>query len=431
MTIHALDRIAMRTPGLDPKAALASIQSAHRSGRLQIVAESLDPSRHVYHWTAPNGTSLFPVVADDGAVITVMTGGMEVTTPTGRMILTAPEAAIDPVVASKKSLAPGVYPNIPDDQYHADDLGDRPSLSNSLAKQLLRSPLHAWTAHPKLNPDWEPTEKKTFDIGRAAHRAVLGKGGDYVAIPESILASNGAASTKEAKAFIEAAREAGQTPLKAEEVDLVEAMAAHLHFRLAQMGIVLDPARSELTALAEIDDVLCRCRVDNAPDHPVMIPGVGPRKVMIDFKTIEDAGPEACRRAVENYGYDFQGEHYRQTWRAACGEDRAMIFVFQEKSAPFEVGCVYLLNERHHSEDFGEDAGEKVAAARALWGECLRSNHWPGYPNGIITIGARSFFRQSWQDKATILTQTSKPTRDALEAWRMAQLPEPRKMAGE
>jgi len=321
------------------------------------------------------------------------------------------------------ALSPGIYADIPDTRYHADNLGNQPSLSNSIAKELLRSPLHAWTAHPKLNPEWEPTERKTFDIGRAAHRAVLGKGGDYVAIPESILASNGAASTKEAKAFIEDARESGLTPLKEAEVDLVQTMAAHLHFRLGQMGITLDPAHSEITALAEIDGALCRCRVDNAPDAPVMIPGIGPRKVMIDFKTIEDAGPEACRRAVENYGYDFQWEHYCQTWRAASGEGRDMIFVFQEKSAPFEVGCVYLLNEPGHSGDFGEDASQKVAAARALWNECLSRNEWPGYPSGIITIGARSFFRQAWQDKAAILTQTSKPTREALDAWHRAQAP--------
>ena len=353
--------------------------------------------------------------------------------PEQRAMRGHPAVVIDLVndLPSTEPLAAGIYPDIPEARYHADDLGDRPSLSNSLAKQLLRSPLHAWTAHPKLNPDWEPTEKKTFDIGRAAHRAVLGKGGDYVAIPENILASNGAASTKEAKAFIAEARENGQTPLKVDEVVMVEAMADHLHRRLAQMGITLDPARSEYTALAEIEGALCRCRVDNAPDEMVMIPGVGPRKVMIDFKTIEDAGPDACRKAVESYGYDFQSEHYRQTWKAACGEDRAMIFVFQEKSAPFEVGCVYLLNEPGHSADYGEDSAQKVAAARALWNECLTTHVWPGYPNGIIVLGARSFHRQAWQDKAAILTQTSKPTREAIEAWHRAQAPANHRIAGE
>ena len=329
------------------------------------------------------------------------------------------------------TLQPGIYADILDTQYHADELGDRPSLSNSIAKLLLRSPLHAWTAHPKLNPNWEPVEKKTFDIGRAAHRAVLGRGGDYVAIPESLLASNGAASTKAAKDFIEDARASGLTPLKQAEVDQVDTMAIKLRMRLEEYGITLDPDMSEMTALAEIDGVLCRCRVDNAPAKTVNIPGIGPRKVMIDFKTCEDASPEAVRRAVENYGYDFQDRHYAETWNAASGEDRVMIFVFQEKQPPMEVGVACLLMEAGHSADWSADAAEKVAVARAIWGDCLKTNQWPGYPDGIVTIGARPFYRQAWADRADFIAQTNKPSRAALHAARAAQAPETNRLAGE
>ncbi|WHZ35726.1 PD-(D/E)XK nuclease-like domain-containing protein [Sagittula sp. MA-2] len=321
-------------------------------------------------------------------------------------------------------LAPGVHADIPDSRYHADTLAEAPSLSNSIAKELLRSPLHAWTKHPRLNPDWEPDDRKTFDIGRAAHSAVLGRGAEYVAIPEKLLSSNGAASTKAAKEWIEEARDAGKTPLKAAEVDQVNRMAEKLRLRLAEYGITLDPARSEMTAIAEIDGVTCRCRVDNAPVKPMRIPGVPmPRLVMIDFKTCEDASPEAFRRAVENYGYDFQNAFYREVWEEASGEARDMLFVFQEKAAPQEVCVVHLLNEPGHSGDFGEDARAKTAAARALWAECLSRNEWPGYPNGIVTLTARPFFRQAWQDKATILSETSKPTAAALRAAYRGQAP--------
>ncbi|MDD7972483.1 PD-(D/E)XK nuclease-like domain-containing protein [Roseinatronobacter alkalisoli] len=327
-------------------------------------------------------------------------------------------------------LAPGIYADIPDTDYHADTLTAQPALSNSIAKLLLRSPLHAWTAHPRLNPHFERKDSKVFDLGRAAHRAALGKGSDYAAIPEDYLSSNGAASTKLAKDFIATSREQGLTPLKSEEVDQIGAMAEKLRARLAEYGITLDPARSEMTAIAEIDGVPCKCRVDNAPAAAMRIPGIPmPRKVLIDLKTIEDASPDAARRAVENYGYDFQGAFYPEVWKAACGEDRDMIFAFIEKLPPHEVAVVHLLNEPGHSGDWFEDARAKTAAARALWKECSTTNRWPGYPNGIITLEARPFFRQSWQDRAAMLCQTSKPTAAALRAAYAAQAPH--RIAGE
>lgn len=294
-------------------------------------------------------------------------------------------------------LTPGVHV-IPEADYHADP-APQPSLSSTLARLILdRSPLHAWTASPRLNPMWEPTNSETFDIGRAAHRAVLGKGGDYVAYPEDIIGANGAASTKAAKEWAEEQRAAGRTPLKAAQVDAVGAMAGATRSHLAACGITLDPERSELSAFAEIDGTWCRARVDNAPDRPVMLPGIGARKVLIDFKTCEVATPEACRRSVEGYGYDTQKQHYSETWAAATGEERAFLFVFTEKTPPFGTCILWLLDEPGHSADWLEDARSKVATARATWRDCLARDFWPGYPQLIVQVGASPFHRQKWQD---------------------------------
>lgn len=258
------------------------------------------------------------------------------------------------------------------EEYHSDP-APRASLSSTLGKLLLtKSPRHAWHASPRLNPAWEPKDSKTFDIGRAAHRAVLGRGDDYVAIPDEVLASNGAASTAAAKAFIAAQREAGRTPLKADEVDQVEAMAAIAHARLSEHGITLDPARSELAAVAEIDGIYCRAMFDNVDADP--------RGPIYDFKTCEDASPQACLRAVLNYGYDFQAEHYRAVWKGATGEDRPFVFIFQEKPAPHEVTLIRL------SGSFQEMAQRRAVRARTLWGDCLRANNWPGYPVGFHEV---------------------------------------------
>jgi hypothetical protein len=318
------------------------------------------------------------------------------------------------VIHSRPILAAGVY-DLPAEQYHADPC-PVPSLSSSLARLLLaQSPLHAWTAHPRLNPEWEPTERKTFDIGRAAHRAVLGKGGDYMAIPESRLASNGAASTKEAKAFIEAARANGLTPLKAAEVDQIGRMADAVQRQIAAMGIKLDPARSELTALAEIDGIWCRAMIDNAPANPSL--------PLYDIKTTTDASPEAMAKTVATYGYDVQAAHYLAVWKAATGEDRKFRIIFVEKEPPFGVSVAELYRKPGDEADWFDNADALARDARRIWGECLQSGKWPCYPARVAVIGAPGWHLTKMENRSA-RAGASNPTADALaraQAWQAPQ----------
>ena len=297
-------------------------------------------------------------------------------------------------------LAPGVH-RIEPAMYHADLLRVvEVTLSSSLARLIVnRSPLHAWTGHPRLNPDYVSDERKTFDIGRAAHRAVLGAGGDYAAYPPEVLASNGAASTKDAKAWAEEQRANGVTPLKADEVDQIGAMAHAVRRKLTAMGISFDPTRSELTALGRVDGVWCRAMLDNAPEDP--------RQPLYDLKSTEDASPEAVIRAVVNYSYEVQAAHYLATWKAATGEDRRFRFVFVEKSPPYEVAVVELYaapvgaspDGPEMAADWMLTAHSKAAEARRLWGECLAADRWPGYPAEIAQIGAPGWYAQKWADR--------------------------------
>jgi hypothetical protein len=216
-------------------------------------------------------------------------------------------------VAFIQAAGSGLKSRIPSAEYHADPAPDA-SLSATLGKIVLaKTPLHAWYASPRLNPNWEPTVKKTFDLGRAAHRATLGFGDDYVSVPTELLAKNGAVSTTVAKEFVAQAREAGRTPLTADEVKQIEAMRIVAHARLAERGIVLNPDRSELSAVVQIDGVWCRAMFDNVDERAA--------GSIYDFKTCEDASPEACLRAITNYGYDVQEGHYRAVWKAVTGED--------------------------------------------------------------------------------------------------------------
>ncbi|KAJ03290.1 PD-(D/E)XK nuclease-like domain-containing protein [Sulfitobacter mediterraneus] len=314
------------------------------------------------------------------------------------------------------TLAPGIYRDLSDADYHADPC-DHPSLSSTLARTLLnQSPLHAWTAHPKLNPDFEPVIKKTFDIGTAAHSSILGRGGDYRAVPENLLGSNGAASTKAAKEWIAEARAAGITPLKAAEVDQIGEMTDIAMKRLADHGVTLDPEHSETVVIAEINGVPCRAMVDNAPPDP--------DQPLYDFKTCENAAPDACLRAVMKYGYDVQARHYLDCWKAVTGEDRVFRFIFQEKSAPYEVCVVELLSDTLMM------ASKKTARAREIWGNCIRTNYWPGYPDGVVSLDLPEFFHGKWLERESAdADHKQRYGRDVLDA--VGRWQAPAAMAGE
>lgn len=314
-------------------------------------------------------------------------------------------------VSHQFPLSPGTY-DLPSEVYHADQMCAVPTLSSSLARLMLtRSPRHAWHASPRLNPDHQSDDRKTFDIGRAAHRAVLGKGEAYVAIPDELLSDDGGIRSKDAKAWVADARAQGLTPLKAAEVDAIGVMADAIRERLTARGITIDPARSELTALAEVDGVMCRAMLDHVPADP--------RLPIIDIKTTTSAAPDGLARTVASWGYEVQAAHYQEVWKAATGEDRKMLFVFVEKEAPHEVVCAHLLDSPGNDADWMADARGKAAEARRMWAECLRDNDWPGYGRGTARIGAPVWHRKEWADR-----EIGQPvTRTAIEAARAAMQP--------
>jgi hypothetical protein len=242
---------------------------------------------------------------------------------------------------------------------------------------------------------------------------VLGAGSDFAVYPPEVLASNGAASTKAAKEWEADAREAGLTPIKAEDEQAIIDMADAVSLHLRAMRITFDPSRSEISALAEVDGVWCRAMIDNAPTDP--------RLPLYDFKTTTDASPDACVRAVAGYGYDVQARFYLDAWEAATGERRRFRFVFVEKEPPYGVGVVELHDAPDDEADWMLDAGSKCREARRIWSECLVADEWPGYPARVAVIGAPSWHRQKWANRSVgepVIPKKPKPaTVASATAW--------------
>lgn len=159
---------------------------------------------------------------------------------------------------------PGLFEGVPAAEYHA-----APNeLSVSGAKTLIRkTPLHYM---------WErthPVHKDVFDFGSAAHSFALeGDSSPFIEIPDELLASNGAASTKPAKEFIEQAREDGKIPLKSDAIRKVKGMAEALRAHEAA-SVLLAAGRPEVSAYRRHDTgVMLQSRFDWLPDDLTIIP---------------------------------------------------------------------------------------------------------------------------------------------------------------
>lgn len=255
----------------------------------------------------------------------------------------------------------GIVPNLDEAEYHA-----HPFLSSTGARKLLQSPAkYKWALdHP------EPA-KREFDLGTGVHSKVLGVGARLAVIPDGILASNGAASTASAKAFIEDARQSGLIPVKqavADEVNaMVEAVLAHPLARslFEQSGL------PEVSLFGRDPDsgVNMRCRFDYLPDFTVDEP------CAVDLKTARDASPEGFAKAVAEHRYDIQEEFYLLLYAIVTGDfTMPMRFVVVEKEPPYLVG-VYPL-----AQEFLEMGRKKVREALDLYAACTTADVWPGYP---------------------------------------------------
>lgn len=282
-------------------------------------------------------------------------------------------------------MKPGIYPDITHEAYHADPC-DKPSLSASLSKILLaRSPLHAWCAHPRLNPDYEHEEKAVFDVGTAAHEAVL-QGIDRMVI---VVADDW--RTKAAKEARDQARAAGKIPVLTKHGDAIYAMTDALTAAMANCpdlnGITLADGKAEQTLIWQDGKVTCRSRLDwLASDH----------SLILDYKTTNaSANPvDWTRTGLLNLGGDLQAAFYLRGLKALTGKDAKFIFMVQEVEPPHAVSFIGMPPAFL---DLGE---AKVADAIDLFGLCQESDTWPGYSNRVCWADPPAWAQANYMERA-------------------------------
>jgi len=292
---------------------------------------------------------------------------------------------------------PGLY-EISETDYHADPCFE-PSFSASIGKEMLaRSPRHAWTKHPRLNPDWQPDNRAMFDLGKAAHALLLGEARDFAVIDAEDW------RTKAAKEERDLAYAAGLTPLLAGQWAQVQEMAMAARAQLAVHEDAKDAftyGKPDMTLVWQEGDTWCRSRLDWLPNKGRKFP---------EFKsTGESAHPDAWTRQLFNLGYDFQSALYRRGIRAVLGiEDPIFEFIVQETEPPYALSVIGL------PPAVLDMAERKVDAALEWWRWCLESDTWPGYPRKTCYVDMPAYIEAQWLEREAREAQMREKGNEAL-----------------
>lgn len=270
------------------------------------------------------------------------------------------------------------------DEYHADPC-ERPSLSSSIARTLVgQSPLHAWAAHPKLNPDWKPSDPEAhFDLGNVVHSLLLDDSAEKV---EIILFDNWRTDLSQMQR--DEAREAGKTPLLAKHYEQAVKIVAGIREQIEWLNItpaLLDQGKPEQTLIWEDHGVLCRARLDWLRDD---------HRAIDDVKTTgRSASPEQFSRSLFGLGYDVQAAMYQRAVLALTGVVAEFRFVVVETHAPYAVSVVSL------SPGSLMLANKKLDYALDAWARCLREDSWPGYPTQVCFAELPSWEETRWLER--------------------------------
>lgn len=249
---------------------------------------------------------------------------------------------------------PGLHYGVSDDYYRT-----IPGLSSTGIKRMLDSPaVYDW--HRRRPPE----TKTEFDLGHAVHNRVLGIGTEEVIV-------EGHWNTKAAKAAVAEARERGATPLKPEQAEHADQLAAAV-MDYPDAKVLLTGGEPEVTVVWDdpATGVRCKGRLDYYHEAA---------NVAVDLKTSRDAQPRRFAKHAADYGYAEQREHYSDGVQVLTGTRPRFFHVLVQTDGPPLVSVCDLT-------EFATTAQENVRTAIQMYADCQASGTWPGIPPGIHRV---------------------------------------------
>lgn len=273
---------------------------------------------------------------------------------------------------------PGIYQDMASADYFSDPC-PATSLTQSIAKILLaQSPLHAWHAHPRLNPDWRPDDDTKFDVGNVAHKLMIGRGKEIEVLeaPDWNATGMGKGAKTELHARRDAARADGKVAVLGKTVSRADRMvkAAHEQLELRGLGNLFNEGVGEVvTAWQEPGGWWCRQMIDWLTPN---------RRMFADFKTTDmSVAPQGLGRMMANAGWPIQAAMAERGLDILDPENagrRRFFFVVQETTVPYALNVVEIA-------EGPLTMGRKMLdMAFHIWKDCIMRDRWPGYPPEIV-----------------------------------------------
>ena len=117
------------------------------------------------------------------------------------------------------------------------------------------------------------------------------------------------------------------------------------------------------------------------------------RMVIGDYKTAVSAAPSKFEKSLADFGYHIQHANYQDAVRAVgLAEDVAMVFVVQEKTAPYLVS---VFEPDANALRIGRYLNRQ---AISIFAECTATDVWPGHTDGVTPISLPRWYERQFED---------------------------------
>lgn len=290
-----------------------------------------------------------------------------------------------------------MHPDVPIDDYVRDKFDTPPSLSASVAHELLsRSALHAKLKSARLNPAWAPDHSDVAELGTIAHALLLERDASRIVTVNAETWAKKDATDRVAWKARDEIRAAGKLPILAGDRAGVDAMveAARAYIDASELAGVFDQGRAESTLMWQDGETWCRTR----PDW-ITGPKWTAAPVLLDYKTVgRTAEPDGWARGpLLSSGHDLQAAFGLAGLRA-LGVEREPLFVFlvQETDPPYACSLVSL------DKPYLDWAEAKRRHAVAAWAHCLATGEWPDYGRRIYYVAPPAWAVGNWNERQTL-----------------------------
>jgi len=279
--------------------------------------------------------------------------------------------------------SPGIYPDFPIDAYFADPC-PAPSLTQSVAKVIIeRSPLHAWSLHPRLGGKVREDDYDSAKaIGNAAHKLFLERGKDVVVLDFPDF-RKGEARTARDLVVAE-----GKVPILDKHHKRATWMVKRAREHLQCFGLSEFASDTEVVLAWKDGDIWCRTMIDKLSTT---------RGLVVDFKTTGMCcSPTALPRMMVDMGWDVQAAMHDRGLNVLHPEStgrRRHLFVVQENEEPYAITVAQM------SRDTLTMGHKKLQTAVDLWAASIVTQVWPGYPTEVVVPEYPGYAEQQWLDR--------------------------------